>query len=1430
MTNKTRLLLALLTSCLFIQAYSQQIISYSDQRDREGLQVISMNEQGIEVSFDLSTLTIGDLTVEGENMKTLEIPGVFLPNDEGCPNLPGTGRYIAMPAGAIASLEILEVMTEVIPNIAVAPAPRIPKENEDGLEYRKNEKVYSQDALYPAQFIQVSEKSNIRGVDVVMLGITPFQYNPVSKTLTVYKHVRARVNFHGGNGQFGDNRLRSRWFDPLLQDMLLNAAMLPKVNYNKHMVNTEDDGFEYLIIVPNDAYFSQWADSIKEFRTKQGIITGIKTLADVGGNTTTAIETYLNNAFNTWTIPPVACLLIGDYGTNAANTITSPIWDSYCVSDNIYGDVNSDDMPDIVMARMTAQNAAQLEVMVRKFIDYERNPPVNPGFYNNPVTALGWQTERWFQVCSEVIRGFWENSLGKTPVRINAIYDGNPSVDPWSTATNTNTVINYFGPSGLNYIPATPQSLGGWSGGTPAMVTSALNEGAFMLQHRDHGFEAGWGEPAYTSTEISDLTNTDLSFIMSINCLTGKYNHGSEVFAEKFHRYTYNNQPSGALGIIAASEVSYSFVNDAYIWGVYDNLWPEFMPAYGSTPTERGILPAFGNAAGKYFLQQSSWPYNSSNKEVTYNLFHHHGDAFLTVYSEMPQSLTVNHDPVIYASVTSFDVTANPGSLICLSLNGEILGTATGTGSPVTISIPGNQLPPDVIDVVVTLQNYYRYEGQVLVIPPTGPYVIKDQVAVNDINGNNNGQADFGENILLNVSMKNVGVLVSANTTVTLQCADPAVTITDGTEVFGDIPPAGSVSLNDAFALTVAPVITDNYPVSLTLTATNGTDTWTSYSTLHLFAPDLKTGTIQISDPLGNNNGRLDPGETVSVIITTLNSGHCEAVNTISGLVSADTSVQILTAQINLDTIAANGQKTATFTIQVSPFAMQGDNIPFTFTAASGSYQTVKYFIQTIGIVAEDWESNTFTHYPWINNSNVPWTITTSNPYEGQYCARSGTIGNNASTTLSISMDVVANDSISFYRRVSSEANYDYLKFFIDGELKGQWSGNVAWGRVVFPVATGSHTFQWTYSKDGWQTGGSDAAWIDYIIFPPFGAIPLQVTALASPATICLGNTAQLSVNSTGGMQPFTYQWAPAASLNNATLANPVASPTTTTTYTVTVTDQNNQAVISTVVVNVNSIPVTPASPTASQTQVCQGSGSILASTTAVTGAVTYNWLLTPAAAGNANGSGTSAWINWNAAFSGNATLQVRATNACGSSDYSSALSFTVLPKPNVTLNPLSNVCVNASPFTLSGGVPAGGTFTGTGVSNNSFSPATAGAGTWNIAYTWTDGNGCSNTASQPIFVDPCIGLDDVSGDATIMLFPNPGNGLITLSLKDATAAGIRIKAFTTTGTAIREWSFEAGAQHTHLLDLSDQAEGYYLLQIETGNRTFYRKVLLTGK
>ncbi|MDP8201843.1 MAG: C25 family cysteine peptidase, partial [Candidatus Tenebribacter burtonii] len=934
--------------------------------------------------------------------------------------------------------------------------------------------------------------TQMRGVDVVMLGITPFQYNPVTKELIVYRDLQVEVEFVGGNGYFGADNLRSRWWDPILNDNILNHESLPVIDYTTR--NRTREGADYLIICPDDATFLAWADSIKVFRTQQGISTIIKTIAEVGGNNASVIETYINDIMNPstgWDPAPAAILLLGDYGTTG-NTVVSPIWNNYCVSDNIYADVSGNSMPDVTLARMTAQNATHLETMITKFLDYERNPPTNPDFYNNPITALGYQTARWFQICSESVAGFWEVIQGKTVNRINAIYSGSPATGPWSTATNTSTVLNVFGPNGLGYIPATPGEVNCTWNGNATDVINGINNGAFMLQHRDHGGNTGWGEPGFQSNHISSLTNTDLSYIFSINCLTGKYNLAGECFAETFHRYTYNGENSGALGILAASEVSYSFVNDTYVWGVFDNMWTDFLPTYGTTPESRDVLPAFANSAGKYFLEQSSWPYNTNNKEVTYNLFHHHGDAFSTVYSEIPQDLTVIHDAVLLSGLTSFTVTADAGALIALSVEGALIGVAEGTGTPVSVTIEP-QLPPIDVDIVITKQNYYRYEAVVPVVPSGGPYVVYDSHVINDVSGNGNGMLDYSETVTLDFTVSNVGSDQANNVIVTILSTDPYITIIDAIANFGNIAAGVTATVNDAFEIEVTDDVPDGHVIAFVVEADGG-DIWESYFSIEVLAPILTAEEFIIDDVTGNNNGRIDPGETVTVYIPTLNEGSSDSPSAIGTLTCVEPLITIEDETYTLGEIVAGGSIDAIYTVTADAGIPIGTPLSFVYEAIAGEYSVQNTFGAVVGLIVEDFETNNFETFEWQFGGNANWTTTTG-AYEGTYCAKSGTISDNQTSSLYLEVNVLADGELSFYKSVSSENNYDYLRFFVDNTEMDSWAGNIAWSQETYQISAGEHTFKWEYSKDYSASSGSDCGWIDYIVFPPIGIEPIGIVS-----------------------------------------------------------------------------------------------------------------------------------------------------------------------------------------------------------------------------------------------------------------------------------------------------------------------------------------------
>ena len=1060
----------------------------------EGTQGFSLNEKtrdGVRISYQLGQFSLSQVECRGEEMSEISISGIALPNVAGSPNLPTESRMIAIPQGAKATLNVVRCDREIIQNVNIAPALRIQAETEaPDMDYKKDSKVYEKNAFYPENPFVIGE-SYIRGVDAVTVSITPFQYNPVTKELAVFTNIELSVTYEGGNGNFGDNRLRSQYWDPILAAELMNYDQLPVIDYEARMqewLRDGAEGAEYLIITPNNDDWASYAEQLKEYRIQQGIITEVYRLDEMPATSTSDMKTWFHNAYNTWEIAPVAVCLMGDHGTNMSQYIpaetTGHPYNGSCITDNMYADPSGDNLPDMVFSRLIAQSAEELPIFVGKQIEYEySNPNMDPDFYTSPITALGWQTERWFQLCSEIFGGYMRNH-GYTPQRINCIYDGTPG-STWSTAQNTNMTVNYFGPNGVGYIPATPSEMGGWTGGTPEQVVEAVNNGSFWLQHRDHGLETGWGEPAVRNTHVAQMNNVGkLPFVMSINCLTGKYNYSSDCFAEAWMRRTYNGENAGAVGVLCPTEVSYSFVNDAFVWGVYDLFDGDFMPDYGPYAENTGNwMPAFGNVAGKYFLHQSSWPYNDDDKDITYTMFTAHCDAFLRVYTQVPQTIVANHQSVQLAGLQTFQITAPEGTTIALTKgegeNLEIVAVATATGSVQNIEIP-SQVPPTVLNLTITGQNYLRYEAAIEVIPASGPYVIINEYAL--VNGAT--QLNFGEESGFDLVFKNVGNELAPQGTATITSESEYVNITTGTTEFASIASNTTANIENAFGFTVSEEIPDKTNIDFLVNITSGDDTYESHIVVKAYAPVFKINQVEIEEIQGNGNNRLDPGEIAILRFPVDNKGGADSWETAATLTINNPFMQIMgESTISASSIEADSTYAYEFQIYVGA-APSGFAADYTFDVACGVYTDTRDYTSKIGLNVEDFETAQLDPALWNNTSNNPWTFTTNEVYEGQYAIKSGSIGDNAETSIVLTFEVGETDSIAFYYKVSSENNYDKLYFYIDASEKANWSGSVAWSRAQYLVTKGTHTFTWKYKKDTSVSSGEDCAWIDFVILP----------------------------------------------------------------------------------------------------------------------------------------------------------------------------------------------------------------------------------------------------------------------------------------------------------------------------------------------------------
>lgn len=1268
---KLILLFALFIGYTSLQA---QNFVYDENAQTKGFQIQSSDKGSIQLSHSVYKFQLTDVEIEGQIMKQLQYGISVVPATAGSPDLRGDARYLLIPKDAHVQLNILNKEEVVYNDIDIAPAAPIPFDTEEAIPAVKGE-AYQKDAFFPGQIAQ-AQTTEIRGMSMAIVNINPFQYNPVTKELKVIRNIELDIEIIGGNGTYGEDRFRNRYWDQILDDLVLNITDLPKIDYNKRSTNTKDgDGCEYIVIVPNNEEFLPWADSIRLFRNEQGISTQVVTLDEIGGNDLSAIKNYMNNIYETWDPVPAGVLLMADYGNNS-NTITSKTYphpySGNFITDNYFADYTGNDLPDFVFARMTGRNYEEMETMVTKFLTYERTPPSDFDFYNKPITALGWQTERWFQICSETVGGYMKNVLGKDPVRINAVYGGNPNNDPWSTATNTSQVINYFGPMGQDYIPATPGELGGWTGGSATDVVNALNDGAFILQHRDHGMESGWGEPAFTMSYIDQLNNVDeLSHIFSINCLTGRFDVSGECFTEKFHRYTNG----GALSLTAASQVSYSFVNDAYVWGVFDNMWPDFMPDYGGNLIEeREFRPAFGNASGKYFLSYTNWPYNTDSKQITYRLFHHHGDAFNIIYTEVPEEMEIDYAEVLISGPDFIDIQAEEGALIAFSVDGELIGTAIADGTSQSVNIE-TQIPGTMIKVVVTKQNYFRHEGFIQVIAPDGPYVVKSGFDIMDMEGNSNHLVDYGEDISLDFSVKNLGTEVATDVIVTISTEDEYASINDAEENFGDIGIDEEVTHENAFSFSIADSIPDNHNISFSFTATNGTDIWESSFSIKAFAPVLEILDMDITEVDGNGNGRLDAGEEGMINIEIENSGRCASPEGLATIISDSDYITINSSEFSFTSIDSAGMIVAEFNVSTADETPVGQVITVNSDVVAGPYSYEKEFNFSVGLIVEDWETGDFNQFAWNTSGNADWLIDNIVFYEGDNSVRSGDISDNQSSSLTLDYDVMVDDEISFFVKVSSESNYDYLRFFIDNNEMGEWAGEVAWTEVSFPVSEGQHTFKWEYDKDGSVSNGQDCGWVDFIILPPM----LLPNANAGEDVEMCNTSTEYQLQATAEDYD-NLEWS--TSGDGSFSANDILDPVYSfgsedmnmggVTLTLTAYGSNGNAV-NNMQIDIVGNPVQPSAPQGEEI-VCYMSEDMMYQLPEE--GDHYMFMINPEDAGTIEIAGNMAYIDFAEGFSGTASISAMAYNDCGESAVSNELEITVNELSTATFNADAEACL----------------------------------------------------------------------------------------------------------------------------------------------------------
>lgn len=821
-------------------------------------------------------------TTEGEAwMLNVKNSGLLL--KKGAPELPVFAASVIIPDQSAMKIKIVSADYMEFDNVLVIPSKgNLSRQVDPSSIHYEFGRQYHTNRFYPGSVAGLSQPYIVRDYRGIAIHFHPFRYNPVTRVLRVYYNITIKVVENGTstiNNIERDKPLTSinSRFRQIYKRQFLNF------NAGGERYTPVDEQGSMIIISYGD--FMDEVQPLADWKISKGIPCTVTDVDSIGGSSD--IKQFIQNAFDFDDVAYV--LLVGDAAQVPSSTIggnDSDVDYSYCAGNDHY--------PDLFVGRFSAETEDQVNTMVQRTLEYETNPIADTAWYTKAIgiaSAQGPGDDGEYDY--QHIRNIGNNKL--IPYTYNYAYE------------------LFDGSQGGEDAPGNP---------TPAQVATDIDSGATIINYCGHGSTTSWGTSGFNNSNVNNLTNVGkLPFIIAVACVNGNFVNNT-CFAEAWLRATDNDgDPTGAIATLM-STINQSWnppmrgqdeMNDILTEAFQDN-----------------IKRTFGGITMNGCMGMND-VYGSAGYEMTdtWTIF---GDPSLVIRTAIPAEMTVTHPETISFDSTSVTLSCDAeGALAALSLNGQILGTAIVQDSTATIDF-GVLQNVGTADIVVTAFNYRPYISTMEIVADSSAFVVYASSQVNDSLGNNNGLVDYTEDVFLSVGLTNEGPVDAGNVVADLSTTNPYINITLAEADYDSIPSGDTVTVANAFRFNVADSIPDGNLVDFTISVLNPTDStfWESGFSLTAHAPVLSYIDYTVDDANGNNNGKLDPGETVALIVRCANTGTAEAYNTLAQLSTSSEYVSVLSDEVSAGNLEGGDTIQAVFQVQAAGDAPSGHSAEFT--------------------------------------------------------------------------------------------------------------------------------------------------------------------------------------------------------------------------------------------------------------------------------------------------------------------------------------------------------------------------------------------------------------------------------------------------------------------------------------------------------------------
>ncbi|HEX7494277.1 MAG TPA: C25 family peptidase C-terminal domain-containing protein, partial [Bacteroidales bacterium] len=495
---------------------------------------------------------------------------------------------------------------------------------------------------------------------------------------------------------------------------------------------------------------------------------------------------------------------------------------------------------------------------------------------------------------------------------------------------------------------------------------------------------------------------------------------------------------------------------------------------------------------------------NSTRKKYyweTYNLL---GDPSVIPILGKPELFNISLPDTLPNGIRSLALNVDPFAYVAISHSDTLWDASYASNSgAVVLDLPGRSNSSCL--VVITGQNKVPLIKTIHFSNITKEFLNLTGSSINDSLGNKNNVADFGESLFLKLKISNLGLTDAHNLYAKISTTSDRVTINRDSVFIGNLQAKSEVELFNNLAITVSNDVPDMSvaTIQLLLKDLKSEKHYSIDITIH--APELQIINCVIDDKIiGNGDDIPDPGETFNLVFKVRNQGS----SNISGqfnISSTENDITFVEPSIKSGTLKFGEVTDIPILVKLSEASASGSLISLSSTLDCSPYIIKKDFTFRVGKIRESFEAQSFSVFPWINNNPVPWTINSGSSYDGNVSARSGAITHGGSTSLFMRTIYKTADSVRFYYKVSSEQNYDFLSFKLNGVEIFKKSGEIPWIKAAVAVPAGLNKLEWIYRKDNTVSQGSDCAWIDMIDFAQSSPVnyiqkDLQVARIVSPA------------------------------------------------------------------------------------------------------------------------------------------------------------------------------------------------------------------------------------------------------------------------------------------------------------------------------------------